>query len=261
MKRAIFFVLLLAMDLISTSQNLVVNPGFEIWGKVSRPDSWTHVENCLKDSLSVYSGHYSCLHSGGLSTTSDLGQTIAVSPGFEYKLSFYYKTVITAAGNGARIWCYWKDAEGSSVTDPVTDPILRPSKYLKSDTWQQFSISVTAPPGAVAFYLEVRTYPNSLAFWDDFSFEEQIVMLDYKRDESPINIYPNPVYDFLNISNAHNLQRIDIHNIVGVIIWSARFSGEEMVTIPVSGLPDGLYIIRITSSDNYTLKKFIKSSK
>ena len=259
MKRALFFVLLLAMEFVANSQNLVVNPGFETWGKINRPDSWTHVENCLKDSSFVISGNYSCLHSGGVSTTSDLGQTISVSPGYEYMLSLYYKTVITATGNGARIWCYWKDAEGSSLTDPLTDAILRPSKYLKSDIWQHFSITVTAPPEAIAFYLEVRTYPNSLAYWDDFVFEEQIVTLDHERYESILNIYPNPACDFLNISNIQNLHSVDIQSLTGATIWSGNFSGEKVLTIPVSGFPNGLYIIRITSSDKCIIRKFVKN--
>jgi len=258
MKRAIFFVLLLTMELVSNSQNLVINPGFEIWGKIDKPDSWTHVENCLKDSLSVISGKYSCLHSGGESSTSDLGQTIAVSPGNNYSLSFYYKTVITGTGNGARIWCYWKDAEGNSITDPLTDPILRPSKYLNSDTWQQFNVSITAPATAVAFYLEVRTYRNSLAYWDDFVFEADLSTFIQERDELSINIYPNPACDYLTISNIQKLQRIDIQDFEGTIIWSDNFSGENIVTIPVSGLPNGIYIIRIVSNDMFITRKFIK---
>lgn len=260
MKSAIFFVLLLAVEPASFSQNLVVNPGFEIWGKITKPSGWIHVENCLKDSSVVISGNYSCIHSGGTTSTSDLGQIITVLPGKEYSLSFYYKTVITSSGNGARIWCYWKDVEGNSLTDPSTDAILRPSKYMKSDIWQQFNISITAPPEAVSFYLEVRTYPNSIAWWDDFAFEEKVVTWDPARDESLLNIYPNPARAYLIISNIQNLQHINIQTLTGTYIWSSNFSGEQTVTIAVSGLPDGLYIISIHTSDKLIIRKFIKKA-
>jgi hypothetical protein len=260
MKRAIFFVLLLTVESVSFSQNLVVNPGFETWGKITKPFGWVHAENCSKDSSFVMSGNYSCLHSGGATTTSDLGQTITVLPGKEYTLSLYYKTVITSSGNGARIWCYWKNVDGNSITDPSTDAILRPSKYMKSDTWQQFNINITAPPAAVAFYLEVRTYTNSTAWWDDFVFEENMTTWDPARYESLLNIYPNPAHDYLIINYIQSLKHIDIQSLTGTNIWSFNFSGEQTVTIPVSGLPDGLYILSILTSDKLIIRKFIKKA-
>ncbi|TAL60018.1 MAG: hypothetical protein EPN88_16455, partial [Bacteroidetes bacterium] len=81
MKRAIFFVLLPVLELSIFSQNLVINPGFEDWGKINKPIGWTTAQNCLKDSITVQSGAYSCMHSGGATTTSYLGQTINVLPG------------------------------------------------------------------------------------------------------------------------------------------------------------------------------------
>ena len=260
MKRAIFFVLLLALEYTAYSQNLVTNPGFETWEKTNRPSGWIHVENCLIDSLSVNSGNYSCLHSGGATTTSDLGQTIPVVNGKEYLLSLYYKTLIIGSGNGARIWCYWKDAEGNNIMDPATDAILRPSKFLKSDTWQQLSLNIVAPSEARAFYLEVRTYPNSSAWWDDFVFEETVATWKNERSESSLNIYPNPAGKMLYISNIHNLQRIDIHALTGVRIWSSSLIEEQNVAIPVTGLPAGEYIIRIVTSDKLIARKFIKKA-
>ena len=259
MKRAMFLVLLLNLELITNAQNLVMNPGFELWEKINKPDSWAHVENCLKDSSSVITGNYSCLHSGGVTSTSDLGQTIPVLAGNEYMLSFYYKTVITENGNGTRIWCYWKNSDGNSLSDPSTDAILRPSKYLKSDIWEQFNISITAPSEAVAFYLEVRTYPNSLAYFDDFNFEAGLTTMINDRNELSIDIYPNPARDYLNIKNINNIQQIDILDIKGATIWTRSYHNKNMVEIPVSGFPNGLYIICITASEKNIVRKFIKN--
>jgi hypothetical protein len=175
MKRAVIFVLLLSMELIVHSQNLVANPGFEKWQTITRPEGWSVTQNCQKDSVSFQSGIYSCLHFGGTTSAKYLGQTIPVIPRKQYRLSLLYKTAVTGTGNGCRIWCYWKDEAGNSITDASTDDILRPSKYLKSDTWQPFSTEViAAPSNAASFYLEVRTYQNSITNWDDFVFEEYI---------------------------------------------------------------------------------------
>ena len=74
MKRVIFFVLLTNISLISFSQNLVLNAGFEIWEKSNKPAGWTTAQNCLKDSVYIKSGSYSCRHEGG---TKYLGQTLS----------------------------------------------------------------------------------------------------------------------------------------------------------------------------------------
>jgi hypothetical protein len=60
MKRVIFFVLLINVSLLSFPQNLIVNPGFETWEKLNKPAGWTTAQSCLKDSVSINSGNYSC---------------------------------------------------------------------------------------------------------------------------------------------------------------------------------------------------------
>lgn len=256
MKRVIFFVLLTLVSFQSFSQNLVVNPGFETWEKTNKPSGWATAQNCLKDSVYIRSGSYSCRHEGG---TKYLGQTIAIIPGQQIRLSFFYKTVITGTGNGCRIWCYWKDAEGKNLSDLPTDDILRPSKYLKSETWQQFYVDFAAPATASSFYLEVRTYQNSVAYFDDFDFEENMSTFSPEEKASDIMIYPNPALDCITISNLHDLQHIYIQTLTGITLWSSGFSGEEIVTIPVSGLADGIYIVRILTYNKLITRKFIKT--
>ena len=258
MKRAILPVLLLAINIASHSQNLIVNPGFELWSNITRPVGWSTAQNCLKDSVNTISGIYSLRHEGG-TTTKYLGQTIEVIPLRDYMLSMFYKTEITANGNGCRIWCYWKDNEGNSLSDPATDAILRPSKYMKSDVWDQFSTSISAPSNAAALYLEVRTYPNSIAYYDDFILEENIATSNNENEFSEIRIYPNPVCDNLNINNIHNFSHINIRSITGFTVWSSLLNGEANISIPVAELPDGLYIISIYGSGNMVSVKFIKN--
>jgi hypothetical protein len=258
MKRAIFFVLLLTLEHNSFSQNLVVNPGFETWETLTKPTGWTKADNCLSSNSVLNSGIYSCRHEGGTSNTKYLGQTLTVIPGRLYRFSFYYKTEIAGTGSGCRQWCYWKDSKGISITDPATEPLLRPAKSMKSEIWQQVSVDIVAPDTAFYFYLEVRTNQNSIAYWDDFVFAENITTNNSEEKLSDIKIYPNPAHDYLIINNIQNLQRIDIQNITGTPVWSSNFSGEETVTITVSGFAEGLYIIRIRTSDKIITRKFIR---
>lgn len=255
MKRVIFFVLLINMSLLSFSQNLIVNPGFETWEKPNKPAGWTTAQSCLKDSVSIKSGIYSCRHDGG---TKYIGQALTIEPGKQYRLTFFYKTAITGSGNGCRIWCYWKDSGGNNLTNVSTDDIIRPSKYLKSDTWQQFSADFASPAGSAFFYLEIRTYANSTTWLDDFVFEENVSTYSPEEKDSDITIYPNPAHDFLTISSVTGLKHIYIQSLTGTIIWLSDLSGEETVTIPVSGFPNGIYIIRICTRGKLIIRKFVK---
>jgi hypothetical protein len=258
MKRAISLMLLVTVNIVSPSQNLIMNPGFEIWTKINKPAGWATAENCLKDSVSIISGMYSLRHEGGTSS-KDLGQTISITPGKSFLLSLYYKTEISNNGNGCRIWCYWKDNDGKSISDPATNSILRPSGYMKSDIWEQYNASFTAPVQAVALYFEVRVYPNSVVYWDDFVLEEDITTYRSEKNITDISIYPDPAHNYLIIRNIQNLHYINIQSITGTTVWSGRFAGEQNVEVPVANLSDGIYIIHIRTSDKLVSGKFVKN--
>jgi Secretion system C-terminal sorting domain len=199
MKRVIFFVLLPIINLLSYSQNLVLNPGFETWEKTNKPAGWTTAQNCLKDSDNIKSGSYSCRQDGG-------------------------------------------------------------TKYLKSEIWQRFSVDFTVPAGASAFYLEVRTYQNSIAWFDDFGFDENVTTFDQQQHVRDVKVYPDPAHDFITISNLSDLQHIYIQSLMGTLLWSSGPCSEQTVTISVSGLADGIYIVRILTSNKLITKIFIKKA-
>ena len=260
MKRAIFFVLYVVLSSVILSQNLIINPSLELWEKTNKPTGWTTTVSCLKDSVNVKSGIYSCSHFSGTSSTKNLGQTLAVTPDRQYRFSFFYKTETTGTEHGSRIWCDWTDIDKNKITDASAKLILQPSVYMKSDTWQQFSVDITSPANAAFFILEVRTYQNSVGYFDDFVFEENMVTYNSEINLQDISIYPNPAHDYLIISNIEHLQHIDIQNFNGINVWSSNFTDEQPVTIPVSGMAEGVYFIRLFTTDKVISRKFIKKS-
>jgi len=258
MKKIIFFVLFTFCSAVTSAQNLVINPGFESWDKITRPSGWTTAESCSKDSILMVSGAYSCIQACTSATSKCLGQSVSVIPGREYQLSFQYRTSASTTGNGCRIWCYWKNSSGASISDPATDNILRPSKYLKSEIWQQFSITVTAPPEAVTFYLEVRTYPNSSANWDDFVFAEPILNSSEQIIGKQIIVYPNPACRMLYVSNLYKVKRIDIKHSTGTDVYSCVVRDSPQISISLEGFKPGIYILRIICDDELIIRKFVK---
>jgi len=258
MKRAALFVLFCFIIIQLYSQNLVTNPGFESWQKISKPSGWTTASACSKDSAVILSGTYSCKQITA-GDSKDLGQIIAVAPGKQYSLSFWYKNDTILKGNGCRIWSNWRDADMNSITDETSLPLLH-SVYLKSVSWKQYTAEVSAPDSAVFFNLLIRTLPNSITYWDDISFEESVSTGISEKKSENIRIFPNPASNYLYISNIQDCQHIDIQTITGIRIWTLKLSGEESIMIQISDFKDGIYLISLYSQDKRYSKKLIKIS-
>lgn len=256
--KTIFLFVFLVTGPVCISQNLIINPDFESWTKTTKPSGWTTADKCLKDSVNVHSGKYSCKHYAALSATKTVGQALTVTEGKKYNLSFYFKTEVSGTEHGCRIWCNWEDAGNIIIVDPLTDQILKPSAYMKSDSWQQFSVEITAPASAKYFILEVRTYQNSVAYLDDFIFEESVPTQLSEDPEGKTLIYPNPATDFLFIKSPDEIRSIEMIDLKGSKVLSSEFGGEFSVTLPVADLPPGAYLIRIHSNKKVFIKKFIK---
>jgi len=256
MKRFFTFVLFCIPAIYSHSQNLATNPGFEVWQKINKPTGWTTALGCLKDSAVISSGTYSCKQST-TTESKEVGQLMPVTAGSQYRISFWYRNDPAGTGNGCRIWSNWKDADGNSISDETSLPLLH-SGYLKSEIWIKYSVDVITPANASHFNLILRTLPNSVTYWDDIVFEESVPTFNIEFGYEDIRIYPNPANKYLTISNIQNVQHIDIQTFTGISIWTHSNLAEEVIMIPVSDFKDGVYIIRMSVNGRIIIRKFIK---
>jgi hypothetical protein len=72
-------------------------------------------------------------------------------------------------------------------------------------------------------------------------------------------IYPNPVINELNIDNASSIVMVEVLGINGGVINSVANSSAEQIRINTSDLANGMYFIRMTTTDgNVVMSKFIK---
>jgi len=160
--------LTLCFSIVSFGQELIVNGDMENWDNSTTPTGWTKAEN-ITQSTDSHAGTYSALRNGG-SSTKDLSQTITgIIAGDSYTISFWYKA--SGDGTDARIWSNWK-AGSSNLTDNA-DVLKGPNnQYLDNNggVWTQYTVTLTAPATADTFYYEVRSYSNSIVYWDDLSF-------------------------------------------------------------------------------------------
>jgi len=88
------------------------------------------------------------------------------------------------------------------------------------------------------------------------------VGIDENDYEAVFSIHPNPAKDelFVNISGfADKNPEVNILNCLGKIIFSKQYlsSTENLVTLDISHLADGLYFVQIKNNNVNLIKKLI----
>lgn len=142
-------------------------------------------------------------------------------------------------------------------TDPP--PLIASGEY--ENDFYKWSFSV----GDIAIW----TFHSSQNYWSQGSQQPSIVIVG--TNEPPgINIsavlYPNPACDFIFCSIKTKEQHEEIHlevwNAAGQLLkpLSTELQTDQIISIPVSNLPAGQYMIRFTdSAGNSISKSFIKN--
>lgn len=144
------------------------NWGFENWTDDTTPEGFKKAENVTKESTIKHGGSFSAKQQAG---TKDILAEVAVEAGSTYEVSYWF--LDNDATAKCRMWSYFKDAAGASVTDEASDASLRPGTYSEDNVdWQQYKFEVTVPAGATKLNFEVRSYKDGgtgFIYFDDFA--------------------------------------------------------------------------------------------
>lgn len=75
----------------------------------------------------------------------------------------------------------------------------------------------------------------------------------------PVSVYPNPASETIHVTFARSMEdgEVAVRNIIGKTIFTQSFSNTESITFPVHQLPEGIYILSITSGKDTFHKKII----
>ena len=148
-------------------QNLVTNGDLETWTNATTPTSWNKAESITQESSTIHGDTYSAKQQAG---TKDLQQDVSgITAGTEYTISYWYFD--NDANAKSRMWAYWltgASTEGSNTAE------LRPSTYSSNNaSWQEYSVTITAPVGVDGLRFEVRSYNDATGsgfiYYDDLS--------------------------------------------------------------------------------------------
>ncbi len=73
-----------------------------------------------------------------------------------------------------------------------------------------------------------------------------------------VNVYPVPAVNKLYMENIEEVQSMTIFDITGAAVMNVNNSGQSTITLDVSSLNSGIYMVRMTSDDTTGVVRFIK---
>ena len=74
-------------------------------------------------------------------------------------------------------------------------------------------------------------------------------------------VYPNPVSQVINVSSQHSkVEEVRIYNVLGEEVLSQKFVNQHSkeVSVDVSGLVSGVYMVEARTEKGVVRKKFVK---
>jgi len=78
---------------------------------------------------------------------------------------------------------------------------------------------------------------------------------EYTNDNlSPIIIFPNPTFDYVNISSSTEIQHIELFDLYG----RRLIKKQDVNILNISNLTPGIYLVRIYANQQWVLRKIIK---
>lgn len=93
---------------------------------------------------------------------------------------------------------------------------------------------------------------------DDVWSDIEAGIFDQKSPFS-YKMYPNPANISLNLSNISEVNKIEVYDVTGKLIRTIATEGVENVTIDVTDLNTGVYILNATNKNGVQTTKFVKN--
>ena len=73
-----------------------------------------------------------------------------------------------------------------------------------------------------------------------------------------VGVAPNPFTDGLILTNAARVQRVQLLNAHGVPVYAQTLEGNDKVSLPVTGLPAGVYILQLEGQGTQRTVRLVK---
>jgi hypothetical protein len=117
------------------------------------------------------------------------------------------------------------------------------------------TVSVTGLTVGVTYY--VRVFSTSPTARGSFNLTVSQTLATGSFDASNFSYYPNPVKNILNLSYNQEISNVEVFNLLGQKVISNVINAND-TEINMSGLPNGAYMVKVTSNNQVKTIKVIK---
>jgi len=131
------------------------------------------------------------------------------------------------------------------------------------NNWQWVNTSSLGDVDSIKFFMYTSDNgsfgPNTPLFFamDNFTFKYSTVGLQELTALNNTSVYPNPIINDLYLKNPNNAElNIQMLDMSGVLIREEKINTSTKWDL--SDLQAGVYLVKVSTKDNFSVKKFIK---
>ncbi|MFY0628979.1 MAG: T9SS type A sorting domain-containing protein [Flavobacteriaceae bacterium] len=135
--------------------------------------------------------------------------------------------------------------------------------YAENDWIVSANGSGSSVPNWIFSTSSSKVYPDAFLGWEgikdvygDLNPTAEVLSTE-RFTETNFSIYPNPTNDFIKLSTDIDIDSVEVFNLIGKKVSSTYELTNNRVDI--SSLSKGVYLLKITSGANSTIKKIIKN--
>ncbi|HNJ59325.1 MAG TPA: T9SS type A sorting domain-containing protein, partial [Chitinophagaceae bacterium] len=115
----------------------------------------------------------------------------------------------------------------------------------KNNAYNEYSITDVQPLNGTSYYrVEAVDKDGKITY----SKTEKVQL---KVDKEQLTVFPNPATNVVNII-YNKIKQVTVADIAGRMVRNMQVNGADMVQVNIAGLQQGVYLVRVTSTDNKT---------
>lgn len=163
---------------------------------------------------------------------------------------------IVYVGDDGKIWNAYKDASGTLHNNPLSSAVVAGSP---SPIHFGNSLPVTFGGGQSVFSNKLMMFEWDGSGCQTVGQSGGFVMTEANM-EKRIEVYPNPAKDniFIESVGYSNHVEVSIYNMAGIQFYNKTVNVGEKVTLNISDLASGIYILKTTASGEVNTQKIVK---
>jgi hypothetical protein len=136
---------------------------------------------------------------------------------------------------------------------------------LVANQWVSVDVPITALGGVIAGNLArndvaqigITTANVGSVWYDNIYVHKNTVLGVNEINKSTYTLFPNPAHNTLTITANSSIEKVKVYNILGQEVYS-NIVNSDSVTLDVSSLNEGVYIIKTTINGTEASSKFVK---